>query len=156
MMIFPWLIAVRIVPTISATMAERRTSGPKVSAQVRQRRRLLLDVRTSKLEPSSVFRQRSHSARVRRVVSDSWSTICGSTHLCATEMQCQEPALFPCPAENRYDRPAQSSQKSREVPLMKDYPAENIRNVALVGHSGTGKTSLAEALMLAARATNRL
>jgi len=39
---------------------------------------------------------------------------------------------------------------------MKDYPAENIRNVAFVGHSGTGKTSLAEALMFAAGATNRL
>lgn len=39
---------------------------------------------------------------------------------------------------------------------MKDYPAENIRNVALVGHSGTGKTSLAEGLMFAAGATNRL
>jgi elongation factor G len=39
---------------------------------------------------------------------------------------------------------------------MKDYPAEKIRNVALVGHSGTGKTSLAEGLMFAAGATNRL
>jgi elongation factor G len=39
---------------------------------------------------------------------------------------------------------------------MKDYPAEKIRNVALVGHSGTGKTSLAEGLMFVAGATNRL
>src|SRR6266545_1770175 len=39
---------------------------------------------------------------------------------------------------------------------MKDYPAEKIRNVALVGHSGTRKTSLAEALMFSAGATNRL
>ena len=38
---------------------------------------------------------------------------------------------------------------------MKDYPPEKIRNVALVGHSGTGKTSLAEGLMFAAGATNR-
>ncbi len=39
---------------------------------------------------------------------------------------------------------------------MKDYPAEKIRNIALVGHSGTGKTSLSEAMMFAAGATNRL
>ncbi len=39
---------------------------------------------------------------------------------------------------------------------MKDYPAEKIRNIALVGHSGTGKTSLAEAMLFAAGATNRL
>jgi elongation factor G len=38
---------------------------------------------------------------------------------------------------------------------MKDYPADKIRNIALVGHSGTGKTSLAEALMFAAGATTR-
>ena len=39
---------------------------------------------------------------------------------------------------------------------MKDYPADKIRNVALVGHSGTGKTSLTEAMMFAAGATTRL
>ncbi len=39
---------------------------------------------------------------------------------------------------------------------MKDYPAEKIRNIALVGHSGTGKTSLAEALLFVAGATTRL
>jgi elongation factor G len=39
---------------------------------------------------------------------------------------------------------------------MKEYPAEKIRNIALVGHSGTGKTSLSEALLFAAGTTSRL
>jgi elongation factor G len=39
---------------------------------------------------------------------------------------------------------------------MKEYPAENIRNIALAGHSGTGKTSLAEALLFVSGATTRL
>lgn len=38
---------------------------------------------------------------------------------------------------------------------MKSYPTENIRNVALLGHSGSGKTSLAEALLARAGATAR-
>ncbi len=39
---------------------------------------------------------------------------------------------------------------------MKHYDAENIRNIALVSHSGAGKTSLAEALMFVAGASKRL
>ncbi len=39
---------------------------------------------------------------------------------------------------------------------MKEYPTAQIRNVALVAHHGVGKTSLAEAMLYLAKATNRL
>ncbi len=39
---------------------------------------------------------------------------------------------------------------------MKDYQAENIRNIAIAGHSGSGKTTLAEALIYKAGASDRL
>ena len=39
---------------------------------------------------------------------------------------------------------------------MNKYSPENIRNVALAGHSGTGKTSVAEAMLFCAKVINRL
>lgn len=39
---------------------------------------------------------------------------------------------------------------------MKVYPTGNIRNIALVGHGGTGKTSLAEAMIFNTGATKRI
>jgi elongation factor G len=39
---------------------------------------------------------------------------------------------------------------------MKEYPAEKIRNIAIVGHGGTGKTALSEAMLFASGATTRM
>ncbi len=39
---------------------------------------------------------------------------------------------------------------------MKEYPAESIRNIALIGHGGSGKTSFAEACLFTAGVINRL
>lgn len=39
---------------------------------------------------------------------------------------------------------------------MKQYPASQIRNVAILGHSGSGKTSFAEAVLFNAKVTDRL
>ena len=39
---------------------------------------------------------------------------------------------------------------------MKEYAIEDIRNVALIGHGSTGKTSLSEAMLFASKAINRL
>ncbi|MDP2673812.1 MAG: GTP-binding protein, partial [Dehalococcoidia bacterium] len=39
---------------------------------------------------------------------------------------------------------------------MKEYPPDKLRNVALIGHGSTGKTSLAEAMLFASGATTRL
>ncbi|MCE7938416.1 elongation factor G [bacterium] len=38
---------------------------------------------------------------------------------------------------------------------MKEYTTDKVRNVALVGHSGSGKTSIAEAALFVSKATNR-
>jgi elongation factor G len=40
--------------------------------------------------------------------------------------------------------------------LVKSYPTENIRNVVLVGHGGSGKTSVAEALLFLSGAITRM
>lgn len=39
---------------------------------------------------------------------------------------------------------------------MKQYSAKNIRNIVLAGHSGSGKSSLAEAMLYLTKATDRL
>ena len=39
---------------------------------------------------------------------------------------------------------------------MKAYNAKDIRNIAIAGHGGRGKTTLAEAMLYTAKATDRL
>lgn len=45
---------------------------------------------------------------------------------------------------------------NKEVNFMKNYKAEDIRNIAVTGHASKGKTTLTEALLSAAGATERL
>ena len=47
-------------------------------------------------------------------------------------------------------------RKKRSKIIMKDYDVKKIRNIAFAGHNGSGKTSLAEALLFKAGASDRL
>src|SRR4051812_39914272 len=57
-------------------------------------------------------------------------------------------------AGDRYWKPVPAA--GSEGTLMKVYDAASLRNVALVGHSGSGKTQLVSALLFDAGAVNRL
>ena len=39
---------------------------------------------------------------------------------------------------------------------MKDYCIKNLRNIGLIGHNGTGKTSLAESILYYSKITDRI
>ncbi|MEA2434410.1 MAG: elongation factor [Actinomycetota bacterium] len=52
--------------------------------------------------------------------------------------------------------PHNSIGPSRGGTPVKSYPTENIRNIVLVGHGGSGKTSLAEAMLFLSGATTRI
>ena len=39
---------------------------------------------------------------------------------------------------------------------MKQYQTENIRNIALLGHANSGKTTVADAILLACGGTDRI
>src|SRR5678809_997587 len=59
-------------------------------------------------------------------------------------------------AENIETLRSSFTPPGRRIPLMKVYDAAAIRNVAVVGHGGCGKTQLVSAMLFGAGAVNRL
>src|SRR3954469_10586518 len=55
-----------------------------------------------------------------------------------------------------FPRPPGGTPPGRRAIAMKVYDAADIRNVAIVGHGGSGKTQLVSALLFVAGAVNRL
>ena len=66
--------------------------------------------------------------------------------------RCSPGSFVACPGALRRC----AARRSRRRPGMKVYDAAAIRNVALVGHGGSGKTQLVSAMLFAAGAVNRL
>src|SRR3990172_4012245 len=66
------------------------------------------------------------------------------------------PRFLAAPGICRIESAQTAPNRKRGCPDMKEYPAEKIRNVALIGHGSTGKTSLSEALIFVSGGTNRL
>src|SRR5215472_16220473 len=61
-----------------------------------------------------------------------------------------------CPSVAARGRAGRAPPEGKSRQTMKVYDAGSIRNIALVGHSGSGKTQLASAILFDAGMVNRL
>src|SRR5580765_1837229 len=89
-------------------------------------------------DTSSFLTVKTHSAGIGCASGAPWSDRISTTH------------------SSRTPNGPWASARERRIPAMKAYDTGSIRNVAVIGHSGAGKTQLVAALLFTAGATPRL